>query len=668
MTDQLRRWLITGGIAAIVLLPLFVFALDNAMTSGEVARNVAAAGVELGGLGEEDALAALREYETELARTPAVFTVNGIAFNLLPDSIGLEIDEEDVVAAAMEQRRDQGFPGSFFSWFGSFGDRIELDVPVTVDNDLLDGIFDEWQAEAIAMPAYDGGIIVQDTRILPDYPRPGEGIDRDQAYPAVLAALQTVDRQAVDLEVTQIEPELTRADVDNAVTQAARWIDDAVTLSAADPDFSISFTREQLASALIADLTTSSETTVDLSFDPEIIAALVTPFRAEIERPPRDAEYLIDEATTEVTLLPSRTGTVLDMDLVVDSLERAATSASNSGVFPFGAGEQASFTTEDAEAMGDIEYVSGFTTSHPAGQPRVENIHLFADTVDGAMVFPGEVFSLNDYVGQRTTEKGYVPAPTILAGELVDDVGGGVSQFATTFFNAVFYGCYEDVDHKPHSYYFSRYPEVNEATISWPAPDLVFKNNTDAVVIIKTQYTASDITVQFYGNNGGCEVERVLGERHSFTLPEEEYVAVDNLDPDEQRVTQNGWGGFTNTVMRVMTWPDGTVVEEPFEWRYLAAPKIIEVHPCKVPDRQGVECPIEVPSVVGGSVDGARAVLQGIGLGLVEGAPIEIDSEGSNGLIVTMSPAAGEWVPAGTAITVQVGVYVPPEEPPDEEG
>jgi len=671
MNEQLRRWLITGGITALVLLPLLVYALDNAVASGEVARNVAAAGVELGGLGEEDALAAVRAYELELARTPAVFTVNGTDFTLVPDSIGLGIDEESVVAAAMEQRREQGFPGSFFSWFGSFGDHIELDVPVTIDDDLLDEVLDGWQTEAIAMPAYDGGIIVQDTRVLPDYPRPGEGIDREQAYPAVRAAVATTARTPVDLEVTQIEPELTRSDIDEAVSQAARWIDAGVTLSSTDPEFSMSFTREQLASALIADITTESTTTLDLSFDPEKIAALVTPFRSEIERPPRDAEYLIDEESTAVTLLPSRTGTLLDIDLVIESLERAAVSASNSGVFPFAMGQEANFTTEDAEAMGDIGYVSGFTTSHPAGQPRVDNIHLFADTVDGAMVFPGEEFSLNEHVGQRTTEKGYVPAPMILAGELVDDIGGGVSQFATTFFNAVFYGCYEDVDHKPHSYYFSRYPEVNEATISWPAPNLVFKNNTDTVVIIKTQYTSSEITVQFYGNNGGCEVERVLGDRYGFTSPEDEYVGVDNLDPDEQRVTQNGWGGFSNTVKRVMTWPDGTVVEEEFEWTYLPAPKIIEVHPCMVPEEgseQGVDCPVEVPSVVGGSVENARAVLEGLGLGLVEGAPIEIDSEVSDGLIVTMSPAAGEWVPEGTTVSVQVGVYVPPEEPPDEEG
>jgi len=670
MTDQLRRWIIIAAVAALVLLPLFAFALDSWAASGEVARNVSAAGIELGSLGREDALAALSEYESELASTPAVFTVAGTQFTLTPSAIGLHIDQEAIVDAAFEQRRDKGFPASFFSWFGSFGDHIELDVPVTIDEDLLDEVLDEWQAEAIAMPAYDGGLVIDGVRILPDYPRPGEGIDRDQAYRAVLAAVQTISRSTVDLETTQIEPSLTNADIDRAATTAAGWIDAAVTLSASDPEVSVTLTREQLADALVADITTNSAAQLELSFDPEKIGPLVTPLRADIEQPARDAEFLINEETQEVTLLPSRPSTLLDVDLVTDALEAAAASPSNAGDFPFGEGEEAEFTTADAEAMGDIEYVSGFTTEHPAGQARVTNIHLMADTIDGAMVMPGEEFSLNEFVGQRTRDKGYVSAPMILSGELVDDVGGGARPFATTFYNAVFYGCYEDVTHKPHSYYFSRYPEVNEATISWPEPNLIFKNNTDTVVIIKTQYTASSITVQFYGNNGGCQVDRELGSRYNYTDPKEEYVAVDNLNPDEQRVTQNGWGGFSNTVTRVMTWPDGTVVEEDYVWTYRAAPKIIEVHPCMVPDAEDpVECPVQIPSVVGGSVANARTVLEELGLGLAEGTTVEVDNPESDGLIVTMSPAAGEWVELGTTITVNVGVYTPPpEEPPPADG
>jgi hypothetical protein len=255
----------------------------------------------------------------------------------------------------------------------------------------------------------------------------------------------------------------------------------------------------------------------------------------------------------------------------------------------------------------------------------------------------------------------------IFDGELIDDVGGGVSQFATTFFNAVFYGCYEDVDHKPHSYYFSRYPEVNEATISWPSPNLIFRNNTDAAVIIKTSYTATDITVQFYGDNGGCKAERVLGERYAFTDPPEKYEANPAVPPNDQRVTQSGWGGFSNTVTRVMTWPDGRKVEEEFVWAYSAAPKIIEVHPCKMPGADEEACPVQVPGLIGWGVADARAAAEAAGLTLVEGDTVEVADESQNGLIVEQTPAGGEWVGKGTSVTVITAIYVPPPPPPDEE-
>ena len=455
MTEKLRRWIIIGPAVALVLLPVLIYALDIVRSNGEVARNVSAAGIDLGGLGEEDTLAALREYEAQLAGTPAVFSVNGQEFTLDPRTIGLDVDEQSVLDVAMQQRRNQNAVAGFFSWFGSFSDQIELDVPVTLDADKLDEVLEEWEAAAIDLPAYQGGVIIRDTRALPDYPRPGEGIDRDQAQAAVLASLQTIDRRVTVLDTRMIQPELTNADIDAATLEATRLIDAPVTLASADPEFSITFDREQLAAALRADVRNNSAPEVVLSFDPESIQSILLPFRSEIEQPARDAEFLIDEDAKEVTLLPSRPATLLDAELVAAALLNTAANASNSGDFPFAEGAQPAFTTAEAEAMGDIGFISEFTTSHPAGQQRVTNIHLIADAIDGAVVLPGEEFSINDHVGQRTAEKGYVPAPMILGGELVDDVGGGVSQFATTFYNAVFYGCYEVIEHKPHSYYSS---------------------------------------------------------------------------------------------------------------------------------------------------------------------------------------------------------------------
>jgi hypothetical protein len=102
----------------------------------------------------------------------------------------------------------------------------------------------------------------------------------------------------------------------------------------------------------------------------------------------------------------------------------------------------------------------------------VTNIQRGAEIIDGTIVGPGERFSLNDVLGRRTIERGFVEAPQIYAGRLEDAVGGGVSQIATTTYNAAFFAGVQIVTHQPHEFYISRYPMGREATVSWGGPEL----------------------------------------------------------------------------------------------------------------------------------------------------------------------------------------------------
>ena len=140
-------------------------------------------------------------------------------------------------------------------------------------------------------------------------------------------------------------------------------------------------------------------------------------------------------------------------------------------------------------------------------QPRVTNIQRFADLVRGAIIEPGDIFSLNDHVGNRTEAKGFVEAGVIYKGVFTEDVGGGVSQFATTFFNAAFFAGLDFLEYQSHSLYISRYPYGREATISWPYVDLVVQNNTPYPMLIWPTYTADSISVSIYSTKW-AEVEQ----------------------------------------------------------------------------------------------------------------------------------------------------------------
>lgn len=190
-----------------------------------------------------------------------------------------------------------------------------------------------------------------------------------------------------------------------------------------------------------------------------------------------------------------------------------------------------------------VDKVGEFTTPHRCCQARVTNIQLMADIVRGIYLLPGQSVSLNEFVGPRTREKGFVAAGAIRSGRMTDEVGGGVSQFATTIFNAAYFAGLDFDTYRSHSIYFSRYPYGREATISNPTPDLAINNNTDYPVLIWTSYTDRSITVTMYSTKNIVVEE--LGQRVSRRN------RCTHVETDRQR-----------------TYRDGTVVVDTFEANY----------------------------------------------------------------------------------------------------
>ena len=173
----------------------------------------------------------------------------------------------------------------------------------------------------------------------------------------------------------------------------------------------------------------------------------------------------------------------------------------------------AALTTQQAQAAGVRQLIGAFTTYYKAGQPRATNIRRIAEIVDGSVVAPGEVFSLNGTAGKRTRARGFVADGAIVNGKLTDEVGGGVSQFATTLFNAAFFAGLPILEHTPHSFYISRYPAGRESTVYFDSLDVRIRNDTAHGMLVRTRSTGSSVTVELYGDNGGRRVSSTTGPR-----------------------------------------------------------------------------------------------------------------------------------------------------------
>jgi vancomycin resistance protein YoaR len=143
--------------------------------------------------------------------------------------------------------------------------------------------------------------------------------------------------------------------------------------------------------------------------------------------------------------------------------------------------------------------MASYKTYYSGTSDRITNLQLGVGALDGTLVAPRGTFSLNEAIGERTTERGFRPAPVIIGNEYAEEVGGGTSQVATTAFNAAWEAGLDISERHPHSLYISRYQLGRDATVYWPSLDLKFVNDTDTWVLVKGFAEGDGISIAIYG-------------------------------------------------------------------------------------------------------------------------------------------------------------------------
>jgi len=158
----------------------------------------------------------------------------------------------------------------------------------------------------------------------------------------------------------------------------------------------------------------------------------------------------------------------------------------------------------DSELLANIKtkkishYITFFNSRN---QERTHNIHLASEAINNYVVFPGETFSFNTVVGQRTTEKGYLSAPIIVRGELSEGVGGGICQVSSTLFNAVDRAGVKIMERYSHSRKVGYVPPNRDATVSWFGPDFTFQNQHNQPLLIRSKVIGGQLMIVIYSSD-----------------------------------------------------------------------------------------------------------------------------------------------------------------------
>ena len=504
-----RKRLLIGG--ALVGLLALLYVADLLVSATDVPRGVTVAGVEIGGMNRLAAQDALRaQLDPRVTRPITLVAGSGpeAATTVIdPRSAGLDLDVDATIDEAGEQ------PINPFTRLASFFSDRDV-APISKGNPVAVGQAVDRARPQLDRPSVEGTIRFDGGRAVPVPSAPGHVVDA-AAAPAVVLE-HWLDPAPVALPVTTQPVSVTQEGIDAAMR-------DVAVPAVAAPAYVVGDRRNATLSP--------TEIGSFLRFDPDgagglkprvdvpAAQAVVEKDLAPTETAPKDAAFTFQGAAA--TVVPAVVGREIDYPTtvtgLVDALRAPADPAPPATFAPpppppggtpappppaSGRAVNAVYTTtppkvttEALQALGPATVIGEFQTNGFAADSG-QNIKRVADQVDGATVKPGDTFSLNGFTGPRDASQGYVEAGIIEDGVPARGIGGGISQFATTLYNATYFAGLDEVEHKEHSYAISRYPAGREATVFEGAIDLKFRNDGDTPILIRTAWTPSSIKVQ----------------------------------------------------------------------------------------------------------------------------------------------------------------------------
>lgn len=555
---------VAGVLLGLVVLAGGAYAVAHQLTGGQVPRGTSVAGVAVGGHDADKAVALLKAGLKDRVDAPLELVIGDDEREVTPAEAGLSVDYRESIEATGGS--DSWAPERLWTYFTGGGD---VDAVVNVDDAKFSALVANLDKDLGQEPV-NGDIKFKGAEIVTTEAEDGEGLEEEVARKAFLAAYLGPS-QVVELDMTVQEPEIGAEAVDEArnsfanpaVSDPVELVFDKTKIRLLPADYTRALKFEAEDGALVPTLR------------PKKLADVLDD-ALEGAGGPVDAKVVLSNGRPVV--VADKPGISYDQDEVNEVFldvvaaeepdERTARVEAKSA--------RADFRTKDAEALGIKEVVSDVSTSFPYAEYRNINIGRAAELVNGTVLKPGETFSMNDTVGERTRANGFTEGFMIANGVFKEDLGGGVSQMATTLFNGMFFAGLEDVEHKPHSFYINRYPVGREATVAWGAIDLKFKNNTDHGVLIESSVrraspgSQGSVRVRMWSTKT-WDVTSSTGDRYRFTKPEKRTLSGPTCVPN------SGYGGFDINVKRIFRKPGSSAVArtETFHTRYTPSDTVV---------------------------------------------------------------------------------------------
>ncbi|MGD7788291.1 VanW family protein [Propionibacteriaceae bacterium Y1700] len=553
--------LVLGGLALVVV---GFYAVGYFAASDKLPRDAAIAGIPIGGLTRDQAI---DKVETELgpkATGTITVTVDGKDHEIDPAAAGLGVDIPATVDEAGAGRSAD--PRHIVRILTGGEDRAPK---VIEDRAKLEGEVAKI-AEKSDRKGTDATIKIDKGKVKTTKSEQAHTLDRQATADRVRGAYLNTD--VVEVSTAKQDAEISDADIAEAKAYAEKAVSGPVKVKVENEG---EFTAGPQTIGKSITFAVENEKVVAKA-DPKKLAEGI---KADIESvdidKPVDARVEISGGKPKV--IPAKDGWQIDSGVAVKAVTDTLTKSGKDRTVEIKAKRvKAKHTTDQAKKSGVKEVVSSFTSAfpHAAGSNyRTINLTVAARLMNNTYLAPGETFSLNGQIGPRSKSQGFVDGSFIEGGVLKQGLAGGISQSATTVYNAAFFSGLEIVEHQPHTLYFDRYPAGRESTVYYPSIDVKFKNNSPYGVVLTASVDPSSpgkkgaITVKLWSTKH-FEVETADPVKSNF------YSGTTRYSDDPKCVPQAPIKGFTAKYYRIIKVNGKQVKREDYTWRYSAGDDI----------------------------------------------------------------------------------------------
>ena len=472
-------------------------------SADRIAAGVSIQGVNVGGLTAAEAEAKLEALAVRYADEPVVFTAENEQFMVRPEALEVQANWAGAVEEALDRATARSRCGaSRGSGFASAGPRSSRRRRPSRPRSR--SVSSAWPPASTASRAKRRS----SSRASSPRSCPASSAGSSTARPPPASSSRrspasTGSRPPLPVAV---DPPKVTADTLAPVARQLRAVLSApVLLTHAGASFTVE------PAEMVGLLQLPADGATRLRIKPDEAAGRFENLARGLARAPRNADFAV-RANGRVRVVPSRPGRELNVAATSAGLLQAASRPENRTATVVVAKFEPRMTTAQAKALRIERQLASYATLYAGTSDRINNLQLAIEILDGARIAPGATWSFNEFVGPRTAERGFRSAPVIMDGKYEEGIGGGVSQVATTVFNAAWEAGIKIPERHAHALYISRYPDGRDATVNYPDVDLKLTNDTPRWIVLKASYDESGILVRFLGGGPERRVESVAGE------------------------------------------------------------------------------------------------------------------------------------------------------------